>query len=143
MNIVYLTRAGPNLLPISGRVRSILAAISYAPCIVTTLVAGTPVRVEVNSNYPFEETVQIMISAEHPVHFPLLLRIPDWAEEATVTSGDNTSERVPGGAFHLIMREWGEPVSIRLHLPMPMRTQTRYHNSISIERDPQVYSPRD
>ncbi len=117
-----------------------LAAISYAPCIVTTMVAGTSVRVEVNSNYPFEETVHIMISAEHPVHFPLLLRIPAWAEEATVTPGDNTSEPALAGAFHRIVREWGEPVSIRLHLPMPMSTQTRCHNSISIERGPLVYA---
>ena len=117
-----------------------LAAISYAPCIVTTMVAGIAVRVEVNSNYPFEETVHILISAEHPVHFPLLLRIPDWAEEATVTCGDNTSEPAPGGAFHRIMREWGEPVSIRLYLPMSMRMQTCYHNSITIERGPLVYA---
>ena len=117
-----------------------LAALSYAPCIVTTRVAGTPVRVEVNTDYPFEETVYITLSAEHPVHFPLLLRIPAWTEQATVTLGENTSESAPAGAFHRLVREWSEPVSIRLHLPMPMRTQTRYHKSISLERGPLVYA---
>jgi len=117
-----------------------LAALSYAPCIVTTTVAGTPVRVEVSTNYPFEETVHITVSTEHPVHFPLLLRIPAWAEEATVSLGDSPGERVPAGAFHRIMREWSEPVSIRLHLLMQVRMQTRYHNSISIERGPLVYA---
>jgi DUF1680 family protein len=61
-----------------------LVALVYAPCIVSTSLAGVPVRIEVQTRYPFEEDVYINLSCEHPVHFPLQLRIPDWAEGVTV-----------------------------------------------------------
>jgi DUF1680 family protein len=59
-----------------------LAALVYAPCAVTTEVAGVSVRVEVLTTYPFEETIQLRIFTNHPIHFPILLRIPGWATDA-------------------------------------------------------------
>ncbi len=117
-----------------------LAAVAYAPCSVTAKIAGTTVHVEVQTEYPFEEMIQLLVSAEHALRFPLHLRIPVWTTHATVTVGDGTSESVEPGAFHRIEREWHEPLSIRLHVPMSIKVQTRYNNSVSIERGPLVYS---
>jgi DUF1680 family protein len=117
-----------------------LVALVYAPCNISTIVAGIPVHIEVRTLYPFEEDVYIHVSSEHPAHFSLQLRIPEWAQEATVALADQADEHVQAGTFHVIEREWNIPTSIHLHLSMPIRTQTRYANSMAIERGPLVYS---
>ncbi len=53
-----------------------LAAMAYAPCCVVTEIDGTSVSIEVDTEYPFGEEVRFMVHAEHPVRFPLQLRIP-------------------------------------------------------------------
>lgn len=117
-----------------------LVVLVYAPCIISTEVAGVPVRVEVQTQYPFREDVAIHVSCERPVQFALRLRIPGWAQEATVTVDDEASEPVQAGTLWTIERLWNTPASIRLHLSMPIRTQTRYMDSVAIERGPLVYS---
>ncbi len=53
-----------------------LGALVYAPCIVTTDIAGVSARIEVMTTYPFEEDIHLSITTDRPVHFPLLLHIP-------------------------------------------------------------------
>jgi hypothetical protein len=117
-----------------------LAAIAYAPCSITTSIADVPVHIEVQTSYPFEDTVHLIVSTERPAHFPLRLHIPAWAEHATIAVADSIAEPVSPGTFHSIEREWSGSTSIRLQLPMQIRIQTRYHDSVSIERGPLVYS---
>jgi DUF1680 family protein len=117
-----------------------LVALVYAPCVLSTVVGGVEVRVEVRTQYPFEEDVSINISCEHPVRFPLRLHIPAWAEEATVAIDDQMGERVQAGIFYVVEQQWSISVTIHLHLSMPVKTQTRYSDSISVERGALVYS---
>jgi len=118
-----------------------LAAISYAPCTVTTTVADDiPVTMDVITDYPFAETIQLVISVERPARFPLALHIPAWAEGATLTGATQESHPVQPGTFYRIEREWSGSVSLILQLPMHVQTQTRYHQSIALERGPLVYA---
>jgi DUF1680 family protein len=103
-----------------------LAAVAYAPCVVTMSVAGTPVRIEVQTQYPFEDTIQLRISTPQALRFPLLLRIPIWTNGATVTIDNAVPESAHPGTFHRVEREWTDTTSIQLKLPMALRTQTRY-----------------
>lgn len=117
-----------------------LVALTYAPCTVATTVSEIPVQIQVQSEYPFSEEVQIVLSADEAVHFPLLLRIPAWAQGAYITLDDGEQESVQPGTYLRIEREWHYPISIRLQLPMSLQTQTRYHGSISVERGPLIYA---
>jgi DUF1680 family protein len=117
-----------------------LAAVAYAPCTVKTSLKDTLLEITVDTTYPFEETVRIRVSVEHPVRFPLYLRIPGWAKNATITIGNQPVAAVEAGTFSRIEREWSEETEIFLHLPMPVSLQTRYHGSIAIERGPLVYA---
>ncbi len=119
-----------------------LAAVAYAPCSVVTSVGTSSVRVDVQTNYPFEETIRLSVAVEQAARFPLLLHIPAWAHGATVTVAGESPEQAQPGTFHRIEREWTGGTVVQLHLPMSLKTQTRYHNSVSLERGPLVFSLR-
>ena len=54
-----------------------LAAVTYAPSEVRTVVAGdVAVTISEDTEYPFRESVRLKVSPAAPVTFPLLLRIP-------------------------------------------------------------------
>jgi len=119
-----------------------LVAAVYAPSTVTAEIAGAQVRVDLQTDYPFGDTLQFTVQTDHPVRFPLHLRIPAWASAAEVSIEDEGPIAANPGTFHWIEREWSGTTGMRLHLPMRVRTQRRYHNSIAIERGPLVYSLR-
>lgn len=117
-----------------------LAAIAHAPCQIETTLRGAPVRVIVETDYPFRDTVHITVQAQEGVRFPLLLRIPAWADGATLRVDDEPAIPVASGAFHRLERDWRNISRITLHLPMPAQVERRYHGSVSISRGPLVYS---
>src|SRR5581483_12433730 len=64
-----------------------LAASMFSPCEVTATVgpgSGVRVRVEEETDYPFGDTVTLRVHTPTPVAFPLYLRIPGWAGDASV-----------------------------------------------------------
>jgi len=117
-----------------------LAAIAYAPCTVTTEIDGKEVQIELKTDYPFADVLEFTVKARHPVRFPLYLRIPAWAEAAEVKIGDCDPISPKTGEFHRIHREWSGQTPVMLRLPMQVKAQRRYHNSVSIERGPLVYA---
>ncbi len=67
-----------------------LAVMAYAPCRITTQVRGVPVTLTVDTEYPFREQLHIIVEVDQPVNFPLLLRIPAWADHAELLlEGEN------------------------------------------------------
>jgi hypothetical protein len=117
-----------------------LAAVAYAPCEVQVVVGGAPVTVEVETDYPFADSIQIAVQTSEVTRFPLRLRIPGWAKEATVQVGDDAPIVAAAGAFHLVQRAWQGRTEITLRLPMPVTAERRYHGSVSILRGPLVYA---
>lgn len=116
-----------------------LVATAYAPCEVKTELNGKPVMVSVKTDYPFNDHLNFTIEADQPSKFPIYLRIPEWADGAEIEiGGGKTSAKA--GTFHKIDQEWKGKTSISLRLPMMVKTQRRYHNSITIERGALVYS---
>jgi hypothetical protein len=117
-----------------------LVALAYAPCHLETSVAGTPVRLSVETDYPFEETVRLTITAAGPVRFPLRLRIPAWTAGAEVAVSGEAPRQAEAGAFHTLERAWGRSTALTLRLPMAVRLQRRYHGAVALERGPLVYA---
>jgi hypothetical protein len=118
-----------------------LAALAYAPCTVNTKLHGKPVQLEVQTGYPFEDTVRVTVHVAGPTRFPLLLRIPAWAEGAEAgVSGERSGAKA--GTFHRIERTWEDGTTVTLRLPMPVRVRRGYRGSVSIERGPLVYALR-
>lgn len=116
-----------------------LVAQSYAPCQVTWAIGGTKVRIEVEGNYPANGEVNIRIHAEQPTAFPIRLRIPAWAKDAKAAIGGENFF-ADEGTYLTLERTWQEGDEVRLTLPMDVRTEKWYHQSVAVVRGPLLYA---
>lgn len=120
-----------------------LAAVAYGPCAVTARVGdGVEVTVTEETEYPFRETICLTLGMKRPVTFPLRLRVPIWASEAAVQINQEAGSPAPPGEFLTLEREWHPGDTVTLRLPMAVRLERRYHNSLSVLRGPLVFSLR-
>ncbi|MEW6751113.1 MAG: beta-L-arabinofuranosidase domain-containing protein [Candidatus Latescibacterota bacterium] len=112
-----------------------LAAVAYAPCQVD---AGDGRRVLVETEYPFRSTVTVCVSGEG--RFPVLLRIPAWAEGASVRVEGEDAQPVLPGTFHRIEHQWRGETLVELSLPMAVRAWRGWRDSVALRRGPLVFS---
>jgi hypothetical protein len=118
-----------------------IAAVSLAPSILRTQVRGTPVRVEMATEYPFRESIRIDIEVEAPVRFPLKIRVPGWARGARLRdAADGREVELAAGAFHTIERTWTGKCSLALQLPMAPHLADRGNGAVAVRRGPLVYA---
>ncbi|MBK8046862.1 MAG: glycoside hydrolase family 127 protein [Anaerolineales bacterium] len=117
-----------------------LALTAYGPCEVKTRVGdGVAVRLLEETEYPFDGRITLRIAVDHPVQFPLLLRIPAWAEGATVEVGQQEPVTVNTGEFYRIEREWRDETWVSLHLPQTLRAVRGHDGLVSIYRGPLLF----
>jgi DUF1680 family protein len=119
-----------------------LVAVAHAPSMVETEIRGHLVHVELQTDYPFNETLSFAVHTPQPTRFPLYLRIPAWAEGAELNLEGQPSIQPTPGTFHNLEREWRGVTTFTLRLPMRPSLQRRYHDSVAIQRGPLIYSLR-
>jgi DUF1680 family protein len=111
----------------------------YAPGTVTS----GDITLEVETDYPWDEVVRVHVAAS-PGRFTLSLRVPSWAEGATVTVEGRTEPAAPG--YARVEREWSVGDVVELRLPMEVRTTTAHprvdavRGCVAVERGPLVYA---
>jgi hypothetical protein len=117
-----------------------LVAAAWAPCRVDARLHDVPVTIEVKTDYPFRDTVTLHIAPARAVRAPLLLRVPGWAQGATLRVGTGAAEAMTAGALHRLERDWNGPATIEIRFPMAPRVTRRYNEAVAVERGPLVYS---
>jgi hypothetical protein len=117
-----------------------IAAAAYAPSRATFTSNGVPVTVALDTDYPFRETLTITVKPERAARFPLVLRVPAWADGATVRVGGGTAAPMKAGTLHRIDREWSGSVEVAIRFPMKPLVSVRYNDAVALERGPLVYS---
>jgi uncharacterized protein len=118
-----------------------LVAAAYAPCEVRTIIAGTPVHIAEETAYPFQGSVHFRVNPASPVNFQLLLRIPAWAQGATLTVNGIPAKSAPrAGSFSSVARTWHAGDRVELTFLMQPRVSRWFNDSVSIERGPLVFS---
>jgi uncharacterized protein len=118
-----------------------LAAIAYGPSQVRARVGrGIGVTIDEHTDYPFHEDIELAIEPDVPYAFPLELRIPSWATNATVRVNGIPVADVTPGAFLKLQRTWHQGDEVTLHFPMSPAVTTWYRDGIAIERGPLVFS---
>ena len=119
-----------------------LAAILYSQGSVRAKVGdGTEVAIASSTRYPFQETTVMEIKAPKPVAFPLYLRIPEWANGATVSVGGKTL-KAEEGKYLRVEKTWqpGEELEIRLPMKPKLRVWDQMKDSVSVDYGPLTFS---
>lgn len=84
---------------------------------------GTDVTITQKTNYPETETTALSIGVPHKVTFGLKLRVPEWANGATLTvNGRSVSVSAPPNSWASLRREWSNEDVVEFRLPMQLRT---------------------
>jgi DUF1680 family protein len=78
------------------------------------------VQLRQQTAYPFDGPIAIEVTPVSPAHFAVDVRIPDWAEHATLRVGDEMIVAIPG-RYARIERDWAPGDVITLDVPMPVR----------------------
>ncbi len=121
-----------------------LAAVLFGASKVTAKVAdGTEVSIAEKTNYPFDERVEFTISAGKAVQFPLYVRVPGWCKKVGVAiNGKAVDVSSKPLSFIRVERAWqpGDKVTLTLPMEVSLRTWTKNHNSVSVDRGPLTYS---
>ena len=115
-----------------------LAAMSYAPCTITSVVRGTSVMVEQVSDYPFRQAVSITVKPQHAVAFPLKLRIPAWSRNTRIAVNGKPVETTPG--FTTIERTWAPGDTVEVMFNAEVKVERGYDGALSFSRGALVYA---
>jgi hypothetical protein len=117
-----------------------IAVVAYAPSEARFHSRDTPVTVTLDTDYPFREELTITVTPERAVSFPLVLRVPEWTEGATVQVAGGPAMAIRAGTYHRLERTWDGPTTVSVRLPMHPTVTRRYHGALAVERGPLVYS---
>ena len=119
-----------------------LALVTYGPSIVKARVGnGKEVTVSEETNYPFNGSVKLTVNTEKAVRFPIDLRIPGWADSVTIKFKDKFI-KVKNVSTCKIKERWKNGDQIIVEIPMQLRIENGYNNSLSILRGPIYFSLR-
>jgi uncharacterized protein len=119
-----------------------IVAVCYGPSIVKARVGrGDTVIIKEETNYPFNGDIRLKINTTGTIKFPLSLRIPGWAETVRISYRDKSFE-VKGGETVRLQEKWRNGDVITINIPLELRSETRYNNSVSIIRGPLYFSLR-
>jgi hypothetical protein len=94
----------------------------YIPSTVRWTQDGAQISLQQEGEYPFDAQVQIEITASKPVDFALNLRVPSWAEKASI-SVNGKRETAAAGRFATLQRQWKNGDRIDLELPLATRLE--------------------
>jgi DUF1680 family protein len=117
----------------------------YAPGVLTMAVPGGEVRIRVETDYPWDGLVRIRIEETPETEWTLALRVPGWAEGATVRV-DGEERVAPAGTYARLTRSWRPGDTVELSLPMTVRFVEAdqridaVRGCVAIERGPLVFA---
>lgn len=111
----------------------------------TTAKNGAAIRIEQQTAYPWEGTVRLVV-AQVPADFSFFLRIPGWAEGASIYVNERLmNSKAAAGSYAQVKHSWKKGDVIRLVLPLkaklmeanPLVEEAR--NQVAVKRGPLVY----
>lgn len=107
---------------------------------------GESVKVEQQTNYPWDGKIRIIIKEAGSTPFSFNLRIPGWADHASISvNGKPFSTAMLPSSYAVVNRQWKKGDIIELNMPMevklmesnPLVEETR--NQVAVKRGPVVY----
>ncbi len=94
----------------------------YLPSTLKWMQSGAPVELTQKGEYPYDSHVEFEVKTSKHVEFAVNLRIPTWAEGASV-SVNGKREAASSGSFARVRRKWKNGDRIELELPLTARLE--------------------
>jgi len=107
---------------------------------------GRGIRLHLETEQPWGDRVSITVTDAASGGIPLRLRVPAWADGATVTVDGGAPEPVEAGAYAAVERQWQAGDTVELRLPMRVRLRRGHRlaeelaNQVAVTRGPLVYA---
>jgi DUF1680 family protein len=117
----------------------------YAPSRVTASLPDGEVRFTAETEYPWDGLVRVRIEEAPEAEWTLSLRVPAWADEATLQV-DGDEQPAAAGAYASVTRSWRPGDTVELRLPMRVRfveadaRVDAVRGCVAIERGPLVFA---
>ena len=113
-----------------------LAVGAYGPNTVTATVgSGTKLTVTQTTNYPYEDTITLTLSADKTDTYPLYIRVPEWCTAPAVTvNGHSVEAELIAGEYAALTAAWEDGDVITLTFPAEITATITDNNSVSIRR---------
>lgn len=97
----------------------------YIPSTVRWSYESAQISLTQKSEYPFDGAVKFELESSKPAEFAIHLRIPKWAEGASISvNGNRESASVAASQFATLRRTWKKGDRIELDLPMKLRLES-------------------
>jgi len=114
----------------------------YVPSSLVWLREGVRTALMQKSDYPFSSEVTLEVKTSKKSEFAVHLRIPAWAEGASVAvNGKRVRDGINPGTFATIRRRWKSGDRIELELPLRMRLEAinpRHPETVALLSGPLV-----
>ena len=116
-----------------GREEDEIALMMPMDCRCLTRLNGAPVRLNAaTSGTCLRRAVRIAVETKEPVDFTLSLRIPGYAEGATVSVNGGRAQEATAGTLFAVTRTFKTGDTITLVLPAKPRMETGFRGSVSV-----------
>ena len=115
--------AGTAIFPLVGVLKSekgIVINEAFEGVVKTKTPLGKDVTFNAVTDYPVGEKYALAVFLEESEEFEILVRIPDWCDEATLRIGDEIKRVYPG--YVSVDRIWSDGDTVELELPMHLKS---------------------
>lgn len=106
-----------------------------APATVRTVIGGQAVKVRLDTEYPFRNTLTYIVTADAPTEFELKIRIPSCVKSASVDGKGATP-----GTFYSIKQVWSGETRVEVVFDFECRLVERPRDMKVLWRGPLLYS---
>ncbi len=106
---------------------------------------GTSVKLQQETNYPWDGAIEFTVNVEQKAEFELALRIPGWCRGYALQVNGESQNIAPENGYVVINRVWQDGDTVRLVLNMPVERIAPHpeirHNAghIALQRGPVIY----
>lgn len=115
-----------------------LAALLYGPCTVATAIDGIRVELQEKTNYPFAQTVEVIVSPERTRSFPLYFRDPQWSRGTKLVCAGARIER--DGDFWKVSKQWSMGDRISLSFAAEVQQVAAVNGDVTLQYGALLYA---
>jgi DUF1680 family protein len=115
--------AGTAIFPLIGVLKSdngIVINEAFEGIVSTKTPNGKPLTLNAITDYPVGDKYALALFLEESEEFELLIRIPDWCDEATVRIGDEIKLATPG--YYSVKRTWSDGDTVQIDFPQHLKS---------------------